>query len=421
MPLVGIVGDRGPAIETAQDVSFEQHVGAAVRARRPEIEFDGRQRAARLVRDVRIQIGAAAELVLPQLVLDEEGHRRRQVDHRAMRRVDGAEPAFERGRREATEDVSRRIALDDLRRRERLSVVGLQIVRLVDHEAADQLEDLRRADDPVVVEARQRSAFDQCPERGGRGDLRRRAAKSSGRRAREEAETAIRPDGATEDGVGLNRPVVLQADLQPVIVPDLRGRLHEPEIASPLDRQLRVVERLVGLDAPVGREKPEPVPDDRSAERQIGLVVLALVHRNALDVRIVEPLRNHEQRRRSVEDIPAALRDDVHVLADHAGAVRCLGAERLHFDVLNRVVIQIDGENVSAVRIGDVGAIEARAALGSGQFLRGRIHRHSRDHQPRVLKAPARRHRHRGQRLVVDVHRQPGPLRIDDRSSPQSQ
>jgi hypothetical protein len=115
--LVGVVADGGPAVEAAQDVALEEHVGAAGRPRRAEIELDGRQRTARLVRDVRVEIRAAAELVLPQLVLDEEGHRGRHVDHRAMRRVDGAEAAFERGRGKTAEDVARWVALNDLRRR----------------------------------------------------------------------------------------------------------------------------------------------------------------------------------------------------------------------------------------------------------------------------------------------------------------
>jgi hypothetical protein len=76
-----------------------------------------------------------------------------------------------------------------------------------------------------------------------------------------------------------------------------------------------------------------------------------------------------------VEIVAAALGDDVHVLADHAGAVGRFGAERLDLDVLDRVVVQVHGEDVAAVRIGHIRTVEAGAPLGSGQLLRRRIDR----------------------------------------------
>ena len=93
---VGVVAHRGPAVEAAQDVALEQHVGISGRARRTEIELDRREVAGRLVLDVRIQIGAAAELVRAELVADEERHRGRQVDHRTVRGVRGTESPLER-------------------------------------------------------------------------------------------------------------------------------------------------------------------------------------------------------------------------------------------------------------------------------------------------------------------------------------
>ena len=73
--LVGVVADAGAAVEAAQHVALEEDVGAAGRPRRPEVVLDRRERAARLVLDVRIEIGAAAELVRSELVVDEERHR----------------------------------------------------------------------------------------------------------------------------------------------------------------------------------------------------------------------------------------------------------------------------------------------------------------------------------------------------------
>ena len=63
MVLVGVVADRRAAVEPAQDVALEQHVRAPRRARWTVVELSRCQVAARLVLDVRIQIGAAAEFV----------------------------------------------------------------------------------------------------------------------------------------------------------------------------------------------------------------------------------------------------------------------------------------------------------------------------------------------------------------------
>src|SRR5206468_8727684 len=73
---------------------------------------------------------------------------------------------------------------------------------------------------------------------------------------------------------------ILQAALQTMIAPQLRGPFHEPQIAPPLDRHRRVVECLVRLHATVGREEPDLVTFDGTAQGQIGLVVLALVRRS---------------------------------------------------------------------------------------------------------------------------------------------
>ena len=200
-----------------------------------------------------------------------------------------------------------------------------------------------------------------------------------------------------------------------MIVVQLRRALHEPEIAAPEDGDRRIAEGLISLDAAVGAEEPQFVADDRTAQRHIRLEVLAAVGRNALHVGAVETLRNDEERRRPVELVAAALGDNVHELPDHTRAVRGFRPEGLDLDILNRVVIQVDGEDVAAVWVGDVGAVKARPPLGPGELLRRRIDRHSRHDQPRVLKAAVGGDRHRRERLVVDVDRQPGPLRIDNR------
>ena len=200
-----------------------------------------------------------------------------------------------------------------------------------------------------------------------------------------------------------------------MVVLELRGHFEKPEIAALGDRDRCVVEGLVRLHAPIRGEEPRSVALNRTAQRQVGLVVLATIGGNAFDVRAVEILRDREERHRSVKVVAAALGHDVHELSDHARAVGGFGAERLDLDVLNGVVVQVDGEDVAAERVGDVGAIEARASFGSGQFLRGGIDVDARHHEPRVLEPPVRRHRHRGQRLIVDIDRQAGALRIDDR------
>ena len=200
-----------------------------------------------------------------------------------------------------------------------------------------------------------------------------------------------------------------------MIVVDLRRPFQEPEIAALFHRDRSVVERLILLDAPVRQEKPHLVACDWTADRQIGLIVLAAIGRNSLHVRVVEFLRNHEQRGRAVKTVAAAFRHDVHELPDHARPVGCFSAEGLHFHVLNRVVVQVHGENVAAVRVGDVGAVEARAPLRSGQLLCGRIDRHARHDEPRILEAAVGGDRHGCERLIIDVDRQPRPFGVDDR------
>ena len=160
------------------------------------------------------------------------------------------------------------------------------------------------------------------------------------RRTRGESEIAVRPDGAAEDGIGLNRPVVLQAHLQPVVVLELRGGLHEQLIAPALNGSCALLNVWLVWTRRYAAKNHSRFPGDRTAEREVWLVVLWLVPRNPLDVRIVERLRYEKEGRRAVERVPAALGDDVHVLTDHAGAVGGFRTERLHFDVLNGVVIQ---------------------------------------------------------------------------------
>ena len=163
--LVRLVRDRRrTAVDAAQGVALEEHVLAAGGTRRTEIPLDRRRLRARLVLDVRIEVGAATELVRAETIRHHR-HRRRQVDHRAVRRVDGSEAAFLRDRGQASEDIARRVALNHFRRDESRVAVGQVVVRLVEHEAADELEDAVRAHHPVVVEARQRSTLDQRSER----------------------------------------------------------------------------------------------------------------------------------------------------------------------------------------------------------------------------------------------------------------
>ena len=143
---------------------------------------------------------------------------------------------------------------------------------------------------------------------------------------------------------------------------------------------------------------------------------LAVVRRDAFDVAVVEPLRNHEQRKRSVHAVAAALGDDVHELPHHAGAVGGLGAERLDLHILNRLVIQVDREDVAAKWVGHIHAVDAGAPLGSAGLLRVGPDVDAGNHQPDILEPPVGRHGHRRQRRVVDVHRESGALGIDQRA-----
>src|SRR5439155_16527368 len=113
----------------------------------------------------------------------------------------------------------------------------------------------------------------------------------SGRRR---PERAGRRNRSAVDGILLVDPVVLEADAQTMIVVRLQRALDEPEVAAHLDRYRRVVQRLVLLNAAIGSEEPRLVAQDRTAQREVRLNVLAAVRRDSLHVRGVEALRNHE-------------------------------------------------------------------------------------------------------------------------------
>ena len=339
-------------------------------------------------------------------------HRGRQIQHRTVGVVDGAETAFLRDRRQVARDVAGGVGLDDLRRPERRAVVRFGVGRLAHHPAGDELEQPRVAHHPVVVGADQRTAGDARAERGRTRDLHRRAAETRG----QVGEGAARFDRAANDRVLRGRPVVLKRGRQTMIGAQLAGDLDEIQVPAPLARHRRVVDGLILLNPAIGPEEPDAVAQDRAAQCGVGLNVAPVVRRDAFDVAVVEPLRNHEERERAVQLVAAALGDDVHELPDHARAVRGLGAKRLDLHILNRLVIQVDREDVAAKRVGHVHAVDARAPLGSAGLLRVGSDVHARHHQPDILEAPVGRHRHRGQRRVVDVDREPGALGIDQRA-----
>src|SRR5476649_2211878 len=145
---------------------------------------------------------------------------------------------------------------------------GQIVVRLVDHEAADELEHLGRAHDPVVVHRRQRSAFDQRAERRRIGDLHHAAAEPGGRGP----DGVARRHGPANDRILLRRLVVLKRHRESLIAGELRRPLDEPQIAAAQHGHGRVVERLIALDTAERPEEPQPVLLDRAAERRVGLV-----------------------------------------------------------------------------------------------------------------------------------------------------
>src|SRR5206468_8654073 len=118
----------------------------------------------------------------------------------------------------------------------------------------------------------ERTALGERAERRRVRELHRRAAQTGARGSDHAAAvpggSAGARDRSTDDGVPLDRAIVLNAHLQTMIAAKLRRDFSEPQVAAILRGHWRVVEGLIRLHAAIRSEEPHLVAPNRSAERR---------------------------------------------------------------------------------------------------------------------------------------------------------